>query len=118
MDKLNRHFVAGNIIEMMTWKHLLLNLGENPKADLKQVLACFITRRCCRSFDGKNRTSFIDYYLSRPEGIYYIYYNNPRNILPGIFVSKKTSYYLAVIELVSGYQQAREKLNFIAEWLN
>ena len=59
----------------------------------------------------------LDYYLSRPEGIYYIY-DKCLNKLPEVFASKKTSYYLAAIELLSGYTQAREKLGFVAEWLD
>lgn len=59
----------------------------------------------------------LDYYITRPEGIYYIY-DKCLSVLPETFASKKTSYYLAAIELLSGYRQAPEKLGFVAEWLD
>ena len=58
----------------------------------------------------------LDYYLTRPEGIYYIY-EKRLSVLPEAFASKKTSHYLAAIELLSRYRQAPEKLGFVAEWL-
>lgn len=59
----------------------------------------------------------LDYYLSRPEGIYYIY-DKCLGVLPEAFASKKTSRYLAAIELLAGYGQAGQKLRFVAGWLN
>lgn len=58
----------------------------------------------------------LDYYITRPEGIYYIY-DKCLGILPETFASKKTSYYLAAVEALAEYQQAREKLQFVAKWL-
>ena len=39
-------------------------------------------------------------------------------MLPDVFASKRTSQYLAAIELLAGYGQARGKLGFVAEWLD
>lgn len=64
----------------------------------------------------ETESCLLDYYISRPEGIYYIY-DKSLSILPEVFASKKTSHYLAAIETLSGYPQAREKLGFVAEWL-
>lgn len=58
----------------------------------------------------------LDYYLTKPDGIFYIY-NGPLNQLPEHFASRKTVDYLSAIELLAGYQQAEEKLNFVARWL-
>lgn len=58
----------------------------------------------------------LDYYIARPEGIYYIY-DKPLCVLPEAFASKMTSHYLAAIEVLSGYRQAGEKLRFATEWL-
>ena len=59
----------------------------------------------------------LDYYISRPDGIYYVY-DKALSILPEEFASKKTSYYLAAIEALSGYPQARGNLGFVAEWID
>lgn len=59
----------------------------------------------------------LDYYLSRSGGIYYIY-EKCLSVLPEVFASKKTSHYLAAIEWLAGYEQAQEKLGFVAEWLD
>lgn len=64
----------------------------------------------------ETESRLLDYCISRPEGIYYIY-DRPLSVLPEVFASKKTSHYLAAIEVLSGYPQAREKLGFVAEWL-
>ena len=64
----------------------------------------------------ETESRLLDYYISRPEGIYYIY-DRSLSVLPDVFASKKTSHYLAAIETLSVYPQAREKLGFVAEWL-
>lgn len=58
----------------------------------------------------------LDYYISRPEGIYYIY-DRCLGKLPENFASGETSRYLAAIETLAGYKQARDKLGFVADWL-
>lgn len=64
----------------------------------------------------KTERSFLDYVLSNPNGIYYIY-AKPLNQLPIEFASKETSYYLAAIEILAGYKTAKEKLGFVMDWL-
>ena len=58
----------------------------------------------------------LDYYLTKPEGIYYIY-EKPLDKLPGVFASRQTSCYLAAVEVLADYRQAKDKLGFVAEWL-
>lgn len=60
----------------------------------------------------------LDYVINYPSGIYYI--GCPRYIidLPSVFASLETSRYLAMIELLSQYSTAHEKLVFIVDWLN
>lgn len=58
----------------------------------------------------------LDYVLSKPDGIYYIY-DKPLNQPPKIFTSKKASRYLAALELLADYPLAREKLGFALDWL-
>lgn len=59
----------------------------------------------------------LDYYLARSEGIYYIY-DKCLSTLPEKFDTKRTSHYLAAVELLAEYEQAGEKLGFVAEWLD
>jgi len=60
---------------------------------------------------------FLDYYLSKPDGMYYIY-DRPLNQVPEVFASKDASCYLAAMEVLAGYETAKEKLSFVVEWLN
>lgn len=59
----------------------------------------------------------LDFYLSKPDGIYYVG-SGQLNILPTIFASRRTSFYLAGLEILAGYSVAREKLGFAVDWLN
>lgn len=58
----------------------------------------------------------LDYVLASPGGIYYIYAKTLKQ-LPKEFASKETSYYLAAIEILAGYNTAKEKLGFVVDWL-
>ena len=60
--------------------------------------------------------AFVDYVLEKPEGIYYIC-NGPMTRLPGEFASRETVGYLRGLELLAGYEQARKRLGFAADWL-
>ena len=58
----------------------------------------------------------LDYVISYPTGIYYIY-GKPINELPKVFASVESSRYLAAIDILSGYQSAKDRLGFVVEWL-
>ena len=58
----------------------------------------------------------LDYVISYPRGIYYIY-EKPINQLPEDFHTRQASCYLAAIELLAEYKTAKEKLGFVADWL-
>lgn len=64
----------------------------------------------------KTEDLFLDYYLSKPDGMYYIY-DKPLNQPPEIFASRSSSCYLAAIEMLSRYAQSKGKLNFVMDWL-
>ena len=64
----------------------------------------------------KTENSLLDYVISKPNGIYYIYNKSISN-LPEIFASVEASRYLAALEILSGYDLAKEKLGFAMEWL-
>lgn len=59
----------------------------------------------------------LDYVIAHPRGIYYIY-DKPLNRLPTNFYSRQASCYIAAIELLADYKTAKEKLGFIADWLD
>ena len=65
----------------------------------------------------KTERLFLDYYLSKQDGMYYIY-DKPLNQVPEEFASRGSSCYLAAMEVLAGYKSAKEKLSFVVEWLN
>lgn len=92
--------------------------GRKPKSGFETGFGMFYHAALLQGvLTPVTESLLLDYYLSRSEGIYYIY-DKCLSTLPEVFASKKTSHYLAAIELLSGYQQAREKLKFVAEWLD
>ena len=60
----------------------------------------------------------LDYVLNYPNGIYYIGCSRSILDIPPVFASLETSRYLAMLEMLSRYSAAREKLAFAVEWLN
>lgn len=60
--------------------------------------------------------SMLDYVISKPDGIYYIY-DKPITELPTVFKSKETSRYLEAIEILSEYKLSKDKLGFVIDWL-
>jgi len=67
------------------------------------------------SRETENR--FLDYVIAKPNGIYYIY-GKPINKLPEVFASREASFYVGALEILSGYDLAKEKLGFAVDWLN
>lgn len=66
---------------------------------------------------SKNTAScLLDYVIQNDSGIYYIY-NKPIRELPTIFASIETSRYLAAIDILAGYEVAKDKLEFVVEWI-
>lgn len=66
--------------------------------------------------DKKTEIAFINYVLNKKNGIYYIY-DKQLSALPYCFESREASRYLGAIELLSKYKFAKDKLQFVAEWL-
>lgn len=65
----------------------------------------------------ETESRLLDYVIAKPNGIYYIF-NKPINKLPETFASKEASNYLTALEVLSGYDLAKEKLGFAVDWLN
>ena len=58
----------------------------------------------------------LDYILAHKHGIVYIY-NGPVSVLPEVFASKQTNWYLSAMELLAAYESASGKLGFVTNWL-
>jgi hypothetical protein len=65
---------------------------------------------------ARAESGLFDYVLNNPTGVGYMT-EKPVAILPENFASKKTSYWLAVIELLANYRLAPEKLGFVVNYL-
>ena len=66
---------------------------------------------------SRTESLLLDYLLSRPNGIYYVYpkrLNKP----PDVFASKNASWYLAALDILSGYDLSKDKLSFAVDWIN
>lgn len=59
---------------------------------------------------------FLEYYLSKPDGMFYIY-DKPLEQPPAVFASRSASCYLAAIEVLSRYDRSKGKLGFVVDWL-
>ena len=64
----------------------------------------------------ETESRMLDYVLRYEKGIYYIY-GKSLNKVPEVFASIETSRYLAAVDILVGYQEAKKKLGFVAEWL-
>ncbi|WMC91459.1 hypothetical protein [Kineothrix sp. MB12-C1] len=67
--------------------------------------------------EKETEKDFIDYVINKDSGIYYIY-DKKICILPQVFESRHSSYYLTAIELLSEYKYAKCKIRFVINWLN
>ena len=67
--------------------------------------------------DKQTESLMLDYVLRHEDGIYYVYENRLDSV-PNEFQSKKTSRYLAAIELLARYESGKDKLSFAYDWLN
>ena len=95
----------------------VIGIKLNPKAG---CLASFVVFYQIALLQGvllpHTESRMLDYVLSYPNGIAYIY-DRPLCAPPEVFASRKSSWYLAAIELLAGYAQAAGKLSFVAGWL-
>lgn len=65
---------------------------------------------------GETECRMLDYVLHYEKGIYYVY-GKPLCQLPKVFASLETSRYLAAINILAGFEAAKEKLGFAVDWL-
>ena len=102
---------ADDISAFTQWK------GRKPKSRFETGFGMFYHAALLVGvLSPETEDLFLDYYLSKPDGMYYIY-DKPLNQPPEIFSSHDSSHYLAAIEVLSRYGQAEGKLNFVRAWL-
>ena len=117
-DIVEKAFASGTYyreddIEAFTQQH-----GRKPRSGFETGFGMFYHAVLLQGvLTPKTESMFFDYYLSKPDGMYYIY-DKPLNQLPEEFSSKAASCYLAAMEVLAGYGAAKEKLSFVVEWLN
>ena len=66
--------------------------------------------------EPKTENAYIEHIINNDNGIYYIY-DQKISILPEEFQSKKTSRFLAAIELLSEYKVSKKQLLYVVQWL-
>ncbi len=112
-----RAFSSGKYNENDDIRAFCEQFGRKPKSVFETGFGMFYHVVLLQGvLSSATESLLLDYYISRPEGIYYIYDKCLGN-LPEKFASRETSYYLAAVEALADYQQAREKLKFVAKWL-
>lgn len=92
--------------------------GRSPKSGFETGFGMFYHAALLQGvLTPETESRLLDYYIARPEGIYYIY-DKPLYVLPEMFASRAASCYLAAIEVLADYRQAGEKLRFVVRWLD
>lgn len=103
---------ADDIAAFTEWK------GRKPKSGFETGFGMFYHAALLPGvLSPKTEDLFLDYYLSKPHGMYYIY-DKPLSQLPETFSSRQASHYIAAIEVLSRYTLAKEKLTFVMNWIN
>lgn len=92
--------------------------GREPKSGFETGFGMFYHAALLQGvLTPETESRLLDYYIARPEGIYYIY-DKPLCVLPEVFASRAASCYLAAVEVLADYRQAEEKLRFVVRWLD
>lgn len=92
--------------------------GRKPKSGFETGFGMFYHAALLKGvLTQKTESLFLDYYLTKPDGMYYIY-DKPLNKVPDVFASREASCYLAALEVLAEYDLAKEKLQFVIDWLN
>ena len=119
------------------WAEVIEKAFENGKYDHSEYINAYTAQFSSKPKGGReiDFTSFyqmcllqgllapetesclMDYVLSKPDGIYYVY-PEPLNTPPEVFASRKTSCYLGALEVLSKYYSGKEKLGFAVDWIN
>ena len=64
----------------------------------------------------ETESRMLNHVIAWPDGIYYVS-PWPLNKLPSVFATRETSWYIAMLEILSEYSSAPRKLTFATQWL-
>jgi len=102
------------------WVSLIEDAFENGKYENDTGEVDFVTFYEMNLLQGllkdETESRMLDYVINHEKGIYYIY-GKRISELPKEFQSIETSRYLEAIDILAGYQSAKEKLAFVVTWL-
>jgi len=91
--------------------------GKNPRGGRLADFVTFYQIALVRGLlTNQTEDCFLDYVIGHKTGIYYVY-DKPLTVLPENFASRQTSWYLAALELLAGFQSAPGKLGFTIDWI-
>jgi len=106
-----RYCAEDDIAAFTEWK------GRKPRSGFETGFGMFYHAALLPGvLSRKTEDLFLDYYLSKPDGMFYIY-DKPLHQFPEEFSSRKASCYIAAIEVLSRYELAKGKLAFVMEWI-
>ena len=89
--------------------------GRKPKSEFETGFGMFYHAALLSGvLSPKTEDFLLDYYLSKPDGMFYIY-DKPLNKPPIVFASRSAGRYLAAIEVLSRYGRAKDKLAFVID---
>ena len=117
-DLVEKAFVSGTYCREADIEAFIKQQGRKPKSGFETGFGMFYHAVLLQGvLTPKTERLFLDYYLSKSDGMYYIY-DKPLNQVPDEFASRRASCYLAAMEVLAGYEAAKEKLSFVTDWLN
>ncbi len=117
-DIVEKAFVRGTYCREDDIEAFTKQQGRRPQSGFETGFGMFYHAVLLQGvLTPKTERMFLDYYLSKQDGMYYIY-DKPLNQVPGEFASRGASCYLAAMEVLARYETAKEKLTFVIEWLN
>lgn len=114
---ISKAFESGTYNDTAYTKAYILEFRSKPRGGRERDFVDFYHLNLLKSILPYDiEVSMLDYVMSKPDGIYYIY-DKPITIPPRIFKSKETSRYLEAVEILSEYKSAKDRLGFAVDWL-
>lgn len=110
-------FESGSYSSKCCKKAYIEEFGQSTKCPREIDFVSFYEINLLQGLLSKETENhMLDYVINYEKGIYYIY-DKLIGVLPTDFQSLNTSRYLAAIDILAGYDSAKEKLGFVVEWL-
>lgn len=112
-----KSFLAGRYSEEADKAAFVQWKGRKPRSSFETGFGMFYHAALLPGvLTPKTEEKFLDYYLAKADGMFYLY-DKPLYQPPQVFASRAASCYLAAIEVLSHYESAKRKLDFVVKWL-